>query len=704
MTTSDLVLLAYIVLIVPAMLVGFVFARRKMFEPYHKLTMTTITLVNWALIIGVMLVTYRRDVVTQLPQNIGFPAVLIPTLHLIPGLIAQIIATYLVIRMWFENQLPDWFKVKNIKIYMRTTLALWLLTAVLGALTWAVINKGFLASAEAVPPANVAAGTTVIRMVSGNKFDPVDLKITTGTKVQFINADTKPHTVAADDGSFDSGSLKPGATFEFTFNKPGDVKYYCDFHGAAGGSGMSAVLHVEGAAIAEANTPVAAATSVATVNAAAPPATTNASSAAEAVIVTLNDDEFAPKSLNVPVGTLVRFVNKGVHKHTVTADDDSFDSGQLKAGATFEFTFTKAGDVPLYCANHGDKGGQGMSMVVHVGGGGNVATPNVGGGNVATPNVSSSAATVNAAAPAATTNASSAAEAVIVTLNDDEFAPKSLNVPVGTLVRFVNKGAHKHTVTADDDSFDSGQLKAGAIFEFTFIKAGDVPLYCANHGDKGGKDMSMVVHVGGSGGAAATPNVSGGNVATPNVGSSAATPNVGGGAALDPKLVTAMQPLVISADDTPNKTPYLVGAQSQMAIVAKQSAALTDALKQAHYEDAQAAAEALVNTIEGDKGADLDQDGKINQPGDAYGLRKYIFGVNEADGLPVDIQTGGRDAVKDLQNVKLQAQAVLDAKTLVDARKAEPLLDDAVTKLNADVTKMVSAAVALNVPSSKLTP
>src|SRR5260221_12794812 len=100
MTTSDLVLLAYIFLIVPAMLVGFVFARRKMFEPYHKLTMTTITIVNWLLIIFVMLVTYRRDVLPSIPQNLNQPSGLIPTLHLIPGLIAQLLATYLVIRMW----------------------------------------------------------------------------------------------------------------------------------------------------------------------------------------------------------------------------------------------------------------------------------------------------------------------------------------------------------------------------------------------------------------------------------------------------------------------------------------------------------------------------------------------------------------------------------------------------------------------------
>ena len=136
MSTTDLVFLAYVVLIVPAMLVGFMFARRKMFEPYHKFTMTTITIVNWLLIIFVMFVSYRDYVLPEIPKNLGQLNILVPTLHLIPGLLAQLLATYLVIRMWFEKQLPDWFKVKNIKLVMRTTLVLWLLTFIIGIGNW----------------------------------------------------------------------------------------------------------------------------------------------------------------------------------------------------------------------------------------------------------------------------------------------------------------------------------------------------------------------------------------------------------------------------------------------------------------------------------------------------------------------------------------------------------------------------------------
>jgi plastocyanin len=548
------------------MLVGFVFARRKMFEPYHKFTMTAITLVNWVLIFLLMLVTYRRDVLPEVPQNLGLPGVLIPTLHLIPGAIAQIIATYLVIRMWFENQLPEWFKVKNIKIYMRTTLVLWLLTALLGVLTWAVINKGLFSSAPATSGAVATqeAGTTVVRLIAGNKFDPAELTVAAGTTVQFVNADTKAHTVTADDGSFDSGEMKAGATFSQTFTQAGDVAYYCDFHGGKGHEGMSAVIHVTGG------------------SGAAPVATKPA-----------------------------------------TAAPTTAPTKPATAAATA-------------AANQG------------------------------------------------------ATSVVVVNMLDDEFEKKEITVPVGATVRWENKGKHKHTATADDGSFDSGQLTAGGSFEQSFPKAGDVPLYCANHGDKGGKDMAMIVHV-----------VSAASVSVPTV---AATAPATAAATVNATVVAAAAPLIKNADDTPNKVPYVIGAQAQTEIIKAQNKIITDALKLGHIEDAQAAAEAILNVIEGGKGKDRDLDNVVNQPGDGYGLQKYIFSINEAadtvqssasgsaKSAAVDMGAMGQDALKQLQTISKQAQSLIDAKTLVDARKVDL---SAVSKLDDDIAMIVGDVSAL---------
>jgi uncharacterized membrane protein YozB (DUF420 family) len=120
------------------MLIGFMFARRKMFEPHHKFIMTGIVLFNWVLIIVIMAVSYSDSVAPNVGDDLSDRFYLIPTIHLLFGITAQLLGTYLVIRMWFEDQLPDWFKVKRIKRYMRLTLALWLATALLGALIYFV--------------------------------------------------------------------------------------------------------------------------------------------------------------------------------------------------------------------------------------------------------------------------------------------------------------------------------------------------------------------------------------------------------------------------------------------------------------------------------------------------------------------------------------------------------------------------------------
>jgi len=136
---------------VPGMIVGFVFARRKMFEPYHKLTMTTITIANWVLIVYVMINTYSG--LAQDPnRSLQQPNFLIPTIHLITGGTAQLLATYLVIRMWFEKQLPAALKVKNIKRYMRFTLALWLITAALGVTIYAAWYARPARADNLIPP------------------------------------------------------------------------------------------------------------------------------------------------------------------------------------------------------------------------------------------------------------------------------------------------------------------------------------------------------------------------------------------------------------------------------------------------------------------------------------------------------------------------------------------------------------------------
>jgi plastocyanin len=60
----------------------------------------------------------------------------------------------------------------------------------------------------------------------------------------------------------------------------------------------------------------------------------------------------APSHLDVVAGDTVTWTNTSVRRHTVTADDGSFDSGSVSVGGTFERTFEAEGDVSYHCRLH----------------------------------------------------------------------------------------------------------------------------------------------------------------------------------------------------------------------------------------------------------------------------------------------------------------------------------------------------------------
>lgn len=51
-----------------------------------------------------------------------------------------------------------------------------------------------------------------------------------GTTVVVTNEDATNHTWTAEDGTFDSGALGEGDSFEFTFTEAGQFSYFCNFH------------------------------------------------------------------------------------------------------------------------------------------------------------------------------------------------------------------------------------------------------------------------------------------------------------------------------------------------------------------------------------------------------------------------------------------------------------------------------------------
>jgi plastocyanin len=83
------------------------------------------------------------------------------------------------------------------------------------------------------------------------------------------------------------------------------------------------------------------------------------------------------------------------------------------------------------------------------------------------------------AAVAATTGA--AATTAEITMPGKLFAPRNLDVLVGTTVTWRNTDHSTHTVTEDSDVFDSGHIRPGGEFAQAFTKTGTFEFHCTIH-------------------------------------------------------------------------------------------------------------------------------------------------------------------------------------------------------------------------------
>ena len=90
-------------------------------------------------------------------------------------------------------------------------------------------------TAAAVTEDKTAAATEV--KMAGSTFAPGTIDLKVGDKVTFVNDDEIAHTATSN--AFDSGTMDPGATFEFTAEEAGTISYVCSFH-----PGMTGTINV----------------------------------------------------------------------------------------------------------------------------------------------------------------------------------------------------------------------------------------------------------------------------------------------------------------------------------------------------------------------------------------------------------------------------------------------------------------------------
>jgi plastocyanin len=88
-----------------------------------------------------------------------------------------------------------------------------------------------LASLALVHPSGAQSSPKPVHvLISDYAFKPASMTVQPGTSVTWTNQDDDPHTVTANDGSFDSKGLGQGDSFTQTFAKPGTYPYHCAAH------------------------------------------------------------------------------------------------------------------------------------------------------------------------------------------------------------------------------------------------------------------------------------------------------------------------------------------------------------------------------------------------------------------------------------------------------------------------------------------
>lgn len=66
--------------------------------------------------------------------------------------------------------------------------------------------------------------------LSNTAYAPNPISIAVGDTITWTNNDVVAHTSTGDDGSWNSGTVNPGANFSRTFPSAGTFSYHCTIH------------------------------------------------------------------------------------------------------------------------------------------------------------------------------------------------------------------------------------------------------------------------------------------------------------------------------------------------------------------------------------------------------------------------------------------------------------------------------------------
>jgi plastocyanin len=168
----------------------------------------------------------------------------------------------------------------------------------------------FVVPALAVAASSGSAATSTTVSITAKGFNPSTVLVAAGDSVAWTNNDTLRHQVVSNTGAFSSPILASKQTYGHTFRTGGTFAYH---------DGLHPSLHGTVTVIPQRT-------------------------------VWITSDGFRPTTLAIRTGQSVTWVNKTTANQQVTADDASFASPVLAAGARFTHTFAAAGTIGYHDA------------------------------------------------------------------------------------------------------------------------------------------------------------------------------------------------------------------------------------------------------------------------------------------------------------------------------------------------------------------
>jgi plastocyanin len=84
-------------------------------------------------------------------------------------------------------------------------------------------------------PSTMRVSIVTDRHTTG-QYKPRTVTVHLGDRIVFRNVSNAPHTVTADKGRFDSGTIFVGKSWTYTARKIGTFTYFCQFHAGMHGT------------------------------------------------------------------------------------------------------------------------------------------------------------------------------------------------------------------------------------------------------------------------------------------------------------------------------------------------------------------------------------------------------------------------------------------------------------------------------------